>query len=271
MAPRLVAGPLPNLGMVDQISGVFLPEPPGDIAYAASVRSSPTQFDLVYGKASIPGKAVLSSGQAPVVTNPRAIVRVGNAIHVFFGDPGGPAGSSQVTIADGMTPTATRSLGPPQFFLLSAGTDALGKLNVAFAEVGVNINLRVGQIEPAQIGTFMAADAPVAYQYGGLADVPYTTRPRWFGDALVAVGPTSATANELSIAWGYASGQVGQVQVQKKLLTAQKNGKVRTAAWAAEQQLGALGGYIDLFWIETYQDDAGQAYDVLYYDQVRCI
>jgi len=267
--PNLVAGAMTTLGMVDQVTGLFLPVPPGDIAYTASYRSSPTQFDLVLGRASVAGQSVLQSGPAAAATNPRAIVRVGKAIHVFFGDGGNPTGSNQVTLVDGMTPSPPRSLGPPSFFLISASSNPAGTLNVAFAELGANINLRIGQIDPAKIGSFTGADVPIARQYPGLADIPYTTRPRWFGDALVAIGPTSAAGNELTIQWGDPR---GSVQAEKKLLTAQKNGRVRTSAFAGEQQLGPLGGIIDLFWIETYQpDDAGQAYDVLYYDQVRCL
>jgi hypothetical protein len=267
--PKLVAGRSVSLGMVDQVTGLFLPEPPDDIDYAASVRSSPNSFDVVYGRASIPGRTVLASNPGAPASTPMAILRVANSIQIFFGQPGAPTGSSIVSIADGMMPSAPRSLGSPAFALLSAGTNPMGKLNVAFAEIGPTIGLRVGQIDAAQLGSFTAADTVEAKQYGGLAEVPYTTRPRWFGDSLVAVGPTSIKGNELSIAWGEVNAHV--VQVQKVLLTAQRGGKVRTAAWAAEQQLGPLGGFIDLFWIETYQDDAGMAYDVLYYDQVRCI
>src|SRR5262249_14825090 len=138
LMPKPAPVPLASLGMTDEVRGLFLADMGGEVAYAASYHASATAYDLVFGRgAAQPTK--LASNRVPITVDARALVRMGNAVHLFYGGPGNPAGSFQVTIPDGMAPSPPRSIGPTTSYFLSGATNSAGKLNVSVASIGTGI------------------------------------------------------------------------------------------------------------------------------------
>src|SRR5262249_47913222 len=119
------------------------------------------------------------------------------------------------------------------------------------------------------IESFHSTDLSIVGTFGGLTDVPYTTIPQWVGDNFVALGATGVVGTDLTIIWADPH---GHLRAHQKLAQVATGFKVGAAAFAPQSQLGELGGILDVVWVVTSVDpDGGEPYDVMYYDEVRCL
>jgi hypothetical protein len=242
-----------------------------DQAFVAMTLADATTYRLALGHAE--GSAVgdpieIAKSTAAPDMAARALLRVGTKSYLFAGVPGGAAGPSLHAIEDTAgAPLASRSLGPPGTFVLNAAESG-DKLNVGWVDTRKGVDIYSGQVSVSDLDTFELAQLPLVTTSAGLADVPFTTVPMWFGDELITVGPTGAGSSDLSIAWTDA---LGRLRARQVLGHAQTDGKIRAAGFSV-RELFSLGGTFDVAWIESRPDaDSGQPYDVILYDQVRCL
>ncbi|HYU77745.1 MAG TPA: hypothetical protein VEK56_02095, partial [Vicinamibacterales bacterium] len=64
----------------------------------------------------------------------------------------------------------------------------------------------------------------------------------------------------------------GHMRVQQKIDQAPAGTKIGASVFTAAAQLGILGGILNVVWAVTLiAPDGGEPYDVLYYDQIRCL
>jgi hypothetical protein len=213
---------------------------------------------------------VLASDSDETNVRQRATVEIGDTTHVFIGMPQAPLGSRKFAVPrDATAAPAPRTISNMSSFLLTASLDPAGLLDVAFVDLSMQVALMAGQVAPSDVETFQSADLPIATMFGGLTDVPYTTLPQWIGDNLVTFGSTGVAANDLTIIWADPH---GHLRAHQKLEQVAAGSKFGAAAFAPQTQLGDLGGILDVVWVVSSVDpDGGEPYDVLYYDQVRCL
>jgi len=260
------------LGGATRLNALISVAPSGQIALVTSFQSSPTEFEvtLSMGNASTIGNPlVLATDAVETNVRERAVVEFGGKTHVFIGQPGAPFGSRQFSVASGAaTAPSPRTVSNQSSFLLTASVPS-SLFNVAFVDIGMQVALRAGQIDPSHIETFRAEDLPLATQFGGLTEVPFTSTPQWIGDNLITLGQTGAAATDFTIIWGDTS---GGLRAKQKLEQAPSGARFGASAFAPQAQLGSLGGVLDVVWVVTSTDaDSGEPYDVMYYDEVRCL
>jgi len=240
------------LGNASEVSALANVGPSG-IALVTSYRSGANEFRIALGQSTggaLGAPIVLASDAVDVNVRERGLLTFGGKTHVFTGQPGSPAGPRQFTVEDGATTShPARSIGGKATFFLAAGASPMGKVNFAFV--------------------FLVGDLRLAAMFGGLTSVPYENAPSWIGDDLVSFGRTGAGADELTVLWADA---FGHLRVQQKLEQAPAGAKMGPSAFTTAAQLGPLGGVLNAVWAVTLTDaDSGEPYDVLYYDQIKCL
>jgi hypothetical protein len=262
------------LGAATRLSALVSVTPLGQIALVTSFQASSTAFEVTLsgGSAGMTGSPlVLATDAMEANVRERAVVEIGGKTHVFLGLPGAPAGARQFSVAPGAaTAPLPRTISNANSFLLNASSfNPASSLDVAFVDISRQVALLAGQIEPSRIETFHADELLLAAQFGGLTDVPFTTVPQWIGDNLVTLGQTGPAATDFTIIWADAG---GHLRAKQKLDQAPSGAKIGAAAFAPQAQLGPLGGVLDVVWVVTSTDaDSGEPYDVLNYDQIRCL
>jgi hypothetical protein len=246
---------------------------PSGLALVTSYRSGPNEFRIALGQSTggaVSAPIVLASDAVEVNVRERGLMTFAGKSHVFTGQPGAPAGPRQFTVDDGATTShPARSIGAMSTFFLAGQASLMGKVNFAFVDLDQNVGLLTGQVEASQIETFQVSDLKLAKMFGGLTSVPYENAPNWIGDDLVTFGRTGAAADGLTILWADA---FGHLRAQKNLETAPAGAKMGPSTFTPAAQLGPLGGILNAVWVVTLTDaDSGEPYDVLYYDQIKCL
>ncbi|HEX9298003.1 MAG TPA: hypothetical protein VF881_19320 [Polyangiaceae bacterium] len=268
-APLIDASTLGNLSEVSALMDVG----PSGESLVLSYRASPNEYRVSLGQ-RVGGAAGtlfdLTSDFVEPNIRQRAVLTVGGRTHVFVGLPGSPAGGRQFSLDFGSTTAPPpRPISNMTTFLLATGISPFGKINVAAVDLGLGVALMTGQLDATQIETFQASDFPVATMFGGLTSVPYASAPGWIGDNLVSLGHTGPAADELTIVW---ADPFGHMRVQQKIDQAPAGTKIGASVFTAAAQLGILGGILNVVWAVTLiAPDGGEPYDVLYYDQIRCL
>jgi hypothetical protein len=262
-----------DLGGASRLSGRVSVTDSGSLSLITSFQAPSNEFRVALSRPHASPRAapiVLASDADEDNVRERAMLEIGEETHVFIGTPQAPLGSRMFTVPrDAKAAPPARTISPLGSFLLTASLDHLGLLDVAFVDITAQVALKTGQVAKGDLASFRSADVPVAGTFGGLTDVPYTTVPQWVGDNFVALGATGIAGSELTIIWADAHGHLRAHQKLEKLAAGLKLG---ASAIAAQSQLGELGGLLDVVWVVTSVDaHGGEPYDVMYYDELRCL
>jgi hypothetical protein len=154
-------------------------------------------------------------------------------------------------------------------FVITAGLDLMGSLNIVMADLGTvqnpTLKLLVGQLDNAQAMTFLPGSLAVGKMAASVAEVPMGGMSGLGDDILYLAGPTGLSRKELSLlfvdVWG-------NTRVEQKLTDTL--GEVTNAAIVPRGVNTALGRY-HIAWSEEYQDAMGNKYDKIFYDQLECL